>query len=252
MESNTGRINIIDLDYNTFMPDWKVDDEPFYYRMFYIDGGQTVYQDDERSFPLLHNHLYIFPVNRHYTLTQNPDHPISHLWFKLSIRDYFITEPVDIDIKEHPICYHLLMAIKEVLIKLRKREKLDILVEFIIDYIQEYIQSYKITDQRILDATIKMQKEFLNHLTDQELADAVFLDKYYFIKLFKRVMGITPQKYIAMYKENYADNLLRQGLPVNKVAEMVGFADAKAFSRFYSAQKKMAPSKMKKVFFLQK
>jgi len=39
---------------------------------------------------------------------------------------------------------------------------------------------------------------------------------------------------------------------VDDVAEMVGFTDAKAFSRFYFAQKKISPSKMKKIFFLQK
>jgi AraC-like DNA-binding protein len=78
----------------------------------------------------------------------------------------------------------------------------------------------------------------------------VYLNKSYFIKLFKKTLGVTPQKFIAMYKLNLADQLLRGGASVKETAFRAGFQDVKAFSKFYKKNKEIQPSRVKKVFYL--
>ncbi len=243
-------INIVDMDYTPCDETWMVNDTPFYYRMYFVERGDVTYTDSNSVFQLKANHFYIFPVGKPYQIMHKASDPLIHLWFHVNLTGYFITEPVSLNLNEYTECYHLLTAIKEIIQKNSKSIQLDSLVEFLIRYINDLLKPYKIHDGRILFAVEQIRQNFDKNLTDVSLADMVYLNKSYFIKLFKKTLGVTPQKFIAMYKLNLADQLLRSGASVKETAFRTGFQDVKAFSKFYKKNKEIQPSRVKKVFYL--
>lgn len=242
-------INIVDLDYTACDKDWMVNDTPFYYRMYFVESGDVNYTDSTMSFKLNENHFYIFPINKPYKIIHNEADPLVHLWFHVNLTGYYITEPIAINLMENMECYHLLLTIKEIIKKKSKSINLDSLVEFLIRYINDLLTPYKIFDDRIILSVEYIKNNYDKNITDEVLSDLVYLNKSYFIKLFKKILGVTPQKFIAMYKLNLADHLLRNGASVKETAFRTGFHDVKAFSKFYKKNKEIQPSRVKKVFY---
>lgn len=243
-------INIVDMDYTPCDEGWMVNDTPLYYRMYFVEGGDVTYTDSTTSFQLKPNYFYIFPINKAYKIVHKTANPLVHLWFHVNLTGYFITEPLALDLSENIECFHLLMSIKEIIKKKSKSINLDSLVEFLIRYINDLLMPYKIYDERIILAVGYIRQNYDRNISDEELAALVYLNKSYFIKLFKKILGVTPQKFIAMYKLNLADHLLRNGASVKETAFRTGFQDVKAFSKFYKKNKEIQPSRVKKVFYL--
>jgi AraC-like DNA-binding protein len=243
-------INIVDMDYTPCDEGWMVNDTPLYYRMYFVEGGDVTYTDSTTSFQLKANYFYIFPINKPYKIVHKTADPLVHLWFHVNLTGYFITEPIALDLSENMECFHLLMSIKEIIKKRSKSINLDSLVEFLIRYINDLLKPYKIYDERIILAVGYIRQYYDRNISDEELSALVYLNKSYFIKLFKKILGVTPQKFIAMYKLNLADHLLRNGASVKETAFRTGFQDVKAFSKFYKKNKEIQPSRVKKVFYL--
>lgn len=74
------------------------------------------------------------------------------------------------------------------------------------------------------------------------LVAALGIEKSYFIRLFKRRVGIPPMKYAMHLKMSAAAELLRStGEPLATVASQVGFADPYHFSRCFKQWSGTAP-----------
>ena len=67
-------------------------------------------------------------------------------------------------------------------------------------------------------------------LTVDELAERIFLSKYYFIRLFKKEVGYTPHEYIVVSRVNFAAFLLKStAFSIKNIAIKCGFADESSF-----------------------
>lgn len=72
-------------------------------------------------------------------------------------------------------------------------------------------------------------------LTVDRLAEQFYLSRYYLMHRFKEVTGYTVHQYISQKRLLRAGELLRQGVPVMKAAEQVGFGDYSTFLRAFRA-----------------
>ena len=64
-----------------------------------------------------------------------------------------------------------------------------------------------------------------------ELADVVHLSKYYFVRRFKELTGVTAHTYLINRRLIRACELLKEGEEVMNVYSMVGFSDYSVFLR---------------------
>ena len=87
------------------------------------------------------------------------------------------------------------------------------------------------TPARSLGDTLSYISENLDSpLTVDELAERVFLSKYYFIRLFKKEVGYTPHEYIVVSRVNFAAFLLKStAFSIKNIAIKCGFADESSF-----------------------
>ncbi|WP_148409937.1 response regulator transcription factor [Murimonas intestini] len=96
----------------------------------------------------------------------------------------------------------------------------------------------------ILEALNYIEANYMNDINVQEVADAVFLNIWYFSAQFKKYTGQNMTKYLNQVRIKHAKELLKdKNLKVYQVAEMVGFQDATYFSTVFKAIEKKTPKK---------
>jgi transcriptional regulator GlxA family with amidase domain len=98
------------------------------------------------------------------------------------------------------------------------------------------------SDPRIRAVQNMISERLAEPLTIQSLAKAVYLSPTQFKKLFKENIGMSVLKYITEQRMEKAKALLTHtDLPVQLIAERVGYSDLSAFSRRFSTNYGMSP-----------
>ncbi len=94
-------------------------------------------------------------------------------------------------------------------------------------------------------------KQFLNtrfssNLSLQEIADKLFLNKYYMCHMFKAETGMTIKEYIGILRFTYACKLHFEGKPLSEISVACGYSD---YSQFYKSFIKYSGGLSPKKFF---
>ncbi len=92
-----------------------------------------------------------------------------------------------------------------------------------------------------------IEKNYNRNIKVEDLCRMAKLSKYYFLHLFKRIMGKPVIDYINYIRINKAEEmLLNSDANITETAFECGFNDANYFSRLFKKYKKMSPSQVKK------
>ncbi len=103
-----------------------------------------------------------------------------------------------------------------------------------------YVNNYG--DDRIEDALKYMQDQVRQKLILEDVAGRVSLNESYFIRLFKRHIGIAPMKYFMELKFRAAAGLLEDTtMSVSETAEYLGITDEFYFSRSFKKFTGLSP-----------
>lgn len=90
------------------------------------------------------------------------------------------------------------------------------------------------SDKRILLTDSYMSEHMNRTVSNDELANLVHMAPNAFIRFFKRMTGITPQKYFTGRKIERASFLLEyHDMSIEKIADMLGFSDRYHFSKVF-------------------
>ena len=83
----------------------------------------------------------------------------------------------------------------------------------------------------------------------QELADYVNLSRSYFIHLFKKETGYSPQEYVSVAKINYAKLMLRTTvLPITEIADYLGYSSSASFINAFRMRRGVSPNQYRKMY----
>ena len=83
---------------------------------------------------------------------------------------------------------------------------------------------------------------YMKPITVDELADTVDLSKHYFMRFFKKYMGMTCIEYINDYRLNVAANLLlTTSMQITEVAGRIGITNLSYFNRIFKKKYNMTP-----------
>ena len=95
-------------------------------------------------------------------------------------------------------------------------------------------------------ALMAIHTRYNERISGEELAEMCSMSTYYFCRIFKRVMGVTPVQYQTEYRIRIADMLLKYDhQPISEIAHMVGFDDEAYFSRCYKNARGISPRQYK-------
>ncbi len=115
-----------------------------------------------------------------------------------------------------------------------------------------YFSNYnRESNSDVVQTVCKYIKEHLGqHITVDELAEQVNLSKFYFIRLFKRYMGVSPYQYVQIMRINRAkDLLLTSQLRISEISDIVGFSSPTRFVKFFSELTGVHPTKFRKTTY---
>ncbi len=80
------------------------------------------------------------------------------------------------------------------------------------------------------DAIAYIKRNFAEEITIDDIVDNIHISKYHFIRLFKRIIGVTPYAYLMTYRINRSKLMLRTtDMPIGDIALACGFADTSNF-----------------------
>ena len=119
------------------------------------------------------------------------------------------------------------------------------LLRWLIDHPEEAgVQTGLITglsDPRIALALVAMHESPGEPWSLQALAECAGMSRSAFAALFRLAVGQTPLDYLADWRLSLAQSRLREGHPVNLIANELGYANASALSRLFSVRLGVSP-----------
>lgn len=102
---------------------------------------------------------------------------------------------------------------------------------------------------RIHTVTSYIAEHYAEKPDIEYLASLIHLDKCYFIRYFKRKMGVTPQQYLIHKRLQEAKALLAQlDLPVSEIAYMVGYNNTSYFISSFKKYVGVSPNQYRADF----
>lgn len=99
-----------------------------------------------------------------------------------------------------------------------------------------------LADPRLARAINAIHADPANAWTLQSLAREAGMSRARFAVRFRDTVGMTPGNYLGEWRLGLAQSLLRRGKSVNVVADEVGYANASALSRAFTARMGMPPT----------
>jgi len=96
--------------------------------------------------------------------------------------------------------------------------------------------------KRLMVARAFMEANVEAELTVERIAREAFLNRFYFLELFRKVFGVTPYKYLRERKLERAYELLRSGHSVTDVCVQVGYKSVGSFSNLFKNRFGFSPS----------
>lgn len=90
------------------------------------------------------------------------------------------------------------------------------------------------TSVYIRDAIAYIAENYNSNIKINELADYIGVNRSYLASSFKKVTGYSPKEYLTRLRMEKAKSLLEKtDMPINSVANSVGYTDQLAFSRMF-------------------
>ncbi|MEX1656953.1 helix-turn-helix transcriptional regulator [Streptomyces pseudovenezuelae] len=103
-------------------------------------------------------------------------------------------------------------------------------------------------EHAVKHAVITMRERFWEPLTLDDLAHSVMLSKYHFLRVFSRVTGVTPGRFLTAVRLQEAKRLLLStSFNVAEVAVRVGYSSTGSFTRRFTELVGLSPTQYRKL-----
>lgn len=230
----------------TVLKNWHVGDAslPGFIRIYYVFGGTVCYSDNETKLNLKPGCLYFFSTNRLYRMSQDANNPLQCLFLHMDVTPDAVNHVWEVTLDR--FLKHYLNALEDAVLQSNKN-----LISSMAETLRQYALQKKIIvkpDPRLSDTLIYISRHLAEPLTISELSCMAGYNEQYFIRLFQKTTGLSPYQYILRCRMKEALRLLQENKSVSQTAELVGYSDAKTFTRAFKAQFSMPPSQWRKEY----
>lgn len=209
---------------------WKISHVPRPYRLYFVKGGSAFFRLGDIEFPLKKNHFYLFPSSLPFLIRQNHDDRLDHLFYDFLMSPPMVASaPISCSLDEHPLFTPLLNLMQESVCEYT-HQKNEALKDTIIAALETFLTFFfsvksfpSVFDSTILKSVEYIESHYREPITVQELAANVYLNEDYFIRKFKKSMGMTPYAYLSKLRLSIAGSLIASGHTLAQAAAETGF-----------------------------
>ena len=207
-------------------------------RMYYIIDGEAYYEENGKKLRFKKNHLYLTPVKKNFTLSENPQNKLLHTYVHIN------TLPTVDHLMEIPVLQKTPLADGVALWRKYARSNDSALIISIVQFILAQIAQPTKRDIDVADTV----KSYLDNLTDytfdsKKLCETLGYSREYITRKFSAMYHVTPKQYFNRWRMEMALEQLRRGMRINTVAELLSFSTPYAFSKAFKQHFGLSPEK---------
>lgn len=200
------------------------------YRLYYITGGTAFFRLGKEEIPLQKNHFYLFPPSFPFIGRQDPEDRLDHMYCDFIVSPPIISsEPICYSPEQHPLLFSFLQTLELLLksdIMPTSAEKTVILTGVLEAFLTLLCTVHPITsiyDNDILESIRYIETHYSEPITVSNIAASLYLNENYFIRKFKKALGITPYVYLSRFRRNIATMMIASGTSLNDAALATGY-----------------------------
>lgn len=226
---------MIDCGYSKTGPQWHVDEHtaPGFVRVYHIHGGDVWFTGEQGRKKLPPGKIYLFPSAVPFSIAHDPAHPLLCTFLHLDVFPIVVRDLTELPLEKGGFVEALFAALQAAI-----RQENRSVVASLSETLELYCKEKNILQMPVTEIASALDYIAANidrgAISIGELSAQTGYNPQYFIRLFRRSMGMTPHQYISNYRLNESVKLLRRGeLSVTQIAERVGYADIKAFGRAF-------------------
>lgn len=94
-----------------------------------------------------------------------------------------------------------------------------------------------------------MEVNFSNKISIEELSSLIHISKFYFLRLFKSYVGVTPYQYLTKIRINKSKDYLKgTSLTIEEIAYRVGYINVNNYIRDFKRYSNLTPNKFRKYY----
>lgn len=235
-------IGIITFGKTTVKEKWLINHAIKANKFYYVCSGY-VFCDNVKMIP---GQIYITSGNHphKWELGEN----FEHIYFDFTISpELMIEKTVEITAADHPEIRVLIDAYSTMLNTIRYTKDTErigsSMLYTILCLCDTVVPLFARPSDRIAEV-IKIMTDSETVLSIDELAARVCLDKYYFIKLFKKETGTTPHRMINNIRLAKALSMLKDGEDIASVAYKSGYSSQAAFTNAFKKKFGVTPTQI--------
>ncbi|MCI6005700.1 AraC family transcriptional regulator [Blautia sp. HCP3S3_G3] len=238
----------------------------FTYVLHMVEGGKGVFEMNGQSYYLEKGDAFLIPAGREAWYEADHEDPWAYRWIGFEGIDaevccaragFTLKNPVRkiTCLNAAEWCIEGMMKNPQDLPenKVRRNGLLQILFgELIADYRKLCIErgelppEYKTGSVYVERAVEYINENYSKHLTINELADMIGVNRSYLATNFKKCMGCSPQEYLINVRVEQAKSLLyKTNTQISEVASKVGYQDPLAFSKIFKRKTGYSPTEYK-------
>ena len=223
--------------------DWNPKSIPRPYRLYYVISGKAYYSIKGEKTELLPGHFYLFPSSMPFNVTQDSENRLNHLYYDFMLSPAIVSaEPLSASLEDHPLFEPMLELMKKTVCAYRYESEAR-LHDSVVSILEAFLAIFsdialpkKNVDADIVRALEYIEQSYSEDITVKSIAELVYLDEDYFIRKFKKNLGITPYAYIKNLRLAVARELRFGGQTMKSAASAVGFKCASSYCRAISKE----------------
>lgn len=218
-----------------------LDHRPTFSRVYYILGGTAYYRDSESEFRLLPGMLYILPADRVYSIWEEKEDKLDHLYLHL-LTTPKISAPIVRDPASEPLIGDLLSLILRY-IGASDHAAVRRLTEALVLYITD---EHDRAGNLSLRIRAHLDDSFRETFSAEALSRRFGYSPSYLYKAFKHDFGVSPKRYHADRRFEYAASCLVEGVAITEIAEALSYSSLANFSRDFKKRFGLSPNEYAK------
>ena len=147
-----------------------------------------------------------------------------------------------------PLIFDLTSGYREELERFDSLEKMSIWLGGVLNRFVSYVFEFgDVQHQDSLHKIVRYIKEnYMNKITLDDIAEHVFMSKYYISRIFNEKMGMSVSAFINKMRIDRSKRLLSETtLPIAAIANMTGFDDQSYFAKQFRSSTGVSPGKFR-------
>ena len=205
-------------------------------RLYYVIDGTAYYEEDGQRRPFKKGHIYLTPVKKAFTLTEDPQDKLLHTYAHI-VTTPAVSKFTEIEVKaDSPLADAVALWRKYA--PSGDKELIANILSFLLSCLEKECAQENVVAKQVKD---RIDKSTDLSFDMKALCQALGYSREHLTRSFRTAYGITPKQYFHLQRMNAALEMLMAGESVGAVAEALHYATLYSFSKAFKHHFGLSP-----------